>query len=202
VPNVKTRNVCQDAYFQTHTYIAGPGEIVYIKELEPIYEFHGVAKSWVVPRMSITLLEPRVTRALKKYTIRLQDVVELEKSELLKIVLKAQTGFDYQELTHKAKQLTKEYIDNLKQVGIDISKTAPSLQQAIKDQLGERRAQEKAKTDTLLKAVGNLSDLLMPFGKRQERVFNIFYYMNLYGGLSFLDWLFERYDPALDILTI
>jgi len=206
VPNVKTRNVCQDAYFQTHTYIAGPGEITYIKELDPMYAFHGVRKAEVVPRMSITLLEPRVTRALNKYHLRLQEVFDLEKSELLKNMLKAHTGFDYHELARQAKELTREYLDKLKTIGVDLSKVERSLSQTLsqtlKETLGEQRAQEKVRMDHTLKAAGNLSDLLRPFGKKQERVFNIFYYMNLYGGLAFIDWLYERYDPALEILEI
>jgi uncharacterized protein YllA (UPF0747 family) len=202
VPNVKTRNVCQDAYFDTHTYIAGPGEIKYIRELDPIYEFHGVRKADVVPRMSVTLIEPRVTRSLKKYHIRLQDVFESEKPKLLKKVLKEQTGFDYQGLSQKAKQLTRDYLDNLKKIGINISKTERDLHQAIKKNLGKQRTEEKTKGEKALKAAENLSDLLMPFGQKQERVFNLFCYMNLYGGLAFIDWLYERYDPSLEVLEI
>ena len=37
LPNVRTRNVCQDAYFKTHAYVAGPGEIHYIKDLDEVY---------------------------------------------------------------------------------------------------------------------------------------------------------------------
>lgn len=206
VPNVQTRNVCQDAYFQTHSYIAGPGEVTYIRELDPAYEFHGVRKAAVVPRMSVTLVEPRVTRALQKYNLALQEVLTIEKPELLKTVLKAHTGFDYRVLTQQAAQLTREYLDKLKASGINLGKTertlSQTLAQTLKEALGEQRAQEKAKTDNLLKTVGNLSDLLRPFGKRQERVFNLFYYMNFYGGFAFIDWLYERYDPALEILEI
>jgi uncharacterized protein YllA (UPF0747 family) len=202
VPNVKTRNVCQDAFFDTHTYIAGPGEIKYIQELDPIYEYHGIRKADVIPRMSVTLLEPRALRILKKQHVPLQDVLSLEKPKLLKKVLKKNTGFDYKDLTLQARQLTKDYLETLKELGVDIGKTQNTLHQAIKENLGEQRAQEKTKMEQTLKATGNLSDLLLPYGKRQERVFNIFYYMNLYGGLAFIDWLYERYDPSLETLEV
>lgn len=202
VPNVKTRNVCQDAYFDTHTYIAGPGEVKYIKELDPMYEFHGVSKANIVPRMSITLLEPKVLRLLKKYTIELQDVLTLNKPKLVKKVLKEQTGFDYKELTQKARQLTKEYLTSLQELGVNISKMERCLYDAIKEELGQQRAREKARLEKTLKNTETLSDMLQPFGKRQERVFNIFYYMNLYGGLALIDWLYERYDPTKEILDL
>ena len=66
VPNVKTRSVCQDAYFHTHTYIAGPGEVRYLAGLGPVFRFHGVKEAAVQPRMSISLIEPRVRRIMKK----------------------------------------------------------------------------------------------------------------------------------------
>jgi uncharacterized protein YllA (UPF0747 family) len=194
--------VCQDAFFGTHTYIAGPGEVKYIKELDPIYEFHGIRKAEVIPRMSITLLEPRALRILKKQNLSLQDVFALEKPKFVKKVLKERTGFDYKELTQTARQLTQEYLETLKGLGVDIRKTQKYLHQAIKENLGEQRSQEKAKLESSLKSASLLSDLLMPFGKRQERVFNIFYYMNLYGGLRFIDWLYERYDPSLETLEL
>ncbi len=202
VPNVKTRNVCQDAYFDTHTYIAGPGEIEYIKELDPIYEFHGVRKAQVIPRMSITLLESKVLRSLKKYHITLQDVFELEKPELIRQTLKEQTGFDYKTLNQQAQQLTKDYVRELQAIGIELGKAEKQVYQIVKEYLGKLRAQEKAKSQNTLKAVENLSDLLRPFGKKQERVFNIFYYMNLYGRLEFIDWLYEHYDASLKTLEI
>ncbi len=76
------------------------------------------------------------------------------------------------------------------------------LYEAIKEDLGEQRAREKARLERTLKDAEMLSDLLKPFGKRQERVFNIFYYMNLYGGLTLIDWLNERYDPSLETLEL
>ena len=179
-----------------------PGEVKYIQELDPIYEYHGIRKADVIPRMSVTLLEPRALRILKKQHLTLQDVFGLEKPKLLKKVLRENTGFDYKDLTLRARQFTKDYLETLKELGIDIRKTQNTLHQAIKENLGEQRAQEKTKMEQTLKAVENLSDLLMPFGKRQERVFNIFYYMNLYGGRDFLALLHRVYDQDLKILEI
>lgn len=203
VPNVKTRNVCQDAFFDTHTYIAGPGEVTYIRKLDPVYEFHGVRKAEVLPRMSVTLLEARTSRLLKKHGFTLQEVLDTPRSKLLKAVLKKNTGFDYKELTLQSRQRTKEFLESLAQLGVDIRKTTEkAIHQAIKENLGEHRAQEKARVQQELRSAGLLSDLVLPHGERQERVFNLFYYMNLYGGLAFVDWLYERYDPSRDTLEV
>lgn len=202
VPNFRTRPVCQDAYFTTQAYIAGPGEQQYLRELGPLYEFHGVQQAEIIPRMSLTLLEPKVARLLKKHALGLDDVLTLEKPDLMKKVLKEHSGFDYTALMEQANTLTGDYVQELKNLGVDLGKFERKIHQAIKENVGQQRAQEKARLDKTLHAAGTLSDLLMPFGRRQERVFNLFYYMNFYGGLDFLSWLYECYDPSLSILEI
>lgn len=202
VPNVKTRNVCQDAYFKTHTYIAGPGEMTYIEDLDPQYEFHGVQKARVRPRMSVTLLEPKVMRLLKKHDLQLEDILESEKAELRKSVLKEETGFDYNALQQHAAQITHTYLSQLQEIGINLGKSEKNIHQIVKEALGTMRAEEKAKTERVLQAAEQLSDMLKPFGHKQERVFTLFYYMNLYGGLHFIEWLYDHYDQSIDTLEV
>ncbi len=202
VPNVKTRNVCQDAYFHTHTYIAGPGEIKYIAELDPVYRFHGVAKAAVKPRMSLTLIEPKVSRLLKKNGIALDDVLSLDKDSLVKKVLKEKSGFDFKETLEKAGELTRGYIENLAGLGLEIQEIDRILREAVRKACGQKRTREKEKQNALLESLQYLGDALKPYGKKQERVFNIFYYMNLFGGLDFINRLYKNYDFDMDKLEI
>lgn len=202
LPNFRTRPLCQDAYFHTYAYIAGPGEYTYLAELDDLYAFHGITQARVIPRMSATLLEPKVNRLLKKYDVNLDDALNLDKSDLRKQVLKIHTGFDYQALNQQSRQFTDEYLSNLKSLGIDLGKTSKQVHQLVKERLGKMRAEEKAKTDTVLQAVDNLSDLVRPFGQKQERVFNVFYYLNLYGGLMLIDRLYQEYTPESKVLSL
>ncbi len=202
-PNVKTRNVCQDAYFETHTYVAGPGEIAYIRELDAQYALHGVKKAAVTPRMSLTLLEPKATRLMQKQQIALEDALTLDKTALAQHVVKTQTGFDFKGLTQQTHELTQAYFAQLRAAGASIERPFENaVSQALKEALGQQRAQEKARAEKLRAAADSLSDMLLPFGQKQERVFNLFYYMNLYGGIVFVDWLFEQYDSTRNILEI
>ncbi|MCU0286192.1 MAG: bacillithiol biosynthesis cysteine-adding enzyme BshC [Acidobacteria bacterium] len=180
VPNVKTRSVCQDAFFKTHTYVAGPSEVKYLAELDPIYVYHGVKKAAVQPRMSITLLEPKVKRLLTKTGLSLEDVLQSTREELLKIEMSKETGFAFNEI----KPLRK------------------NVQEEVKKIIGQMRSRTKGKITQALKHISFLSDNLKPFGNRQERVFNIIYYMNLFGGKKFIDWLYHQYDPSRTFLEI
>lgn len=205
VPNVKTRSICQDAYFNTHTYVAGPGEVKYLAELDAAFAFHGVKKEAVQPRMSVTLLEPRVSRILKKSGLTLEDVLQFTREELLKNAIITGAGFDFKHILQEAETATGEYLGKLETLGLDareIKTLGKAVRTEVKKALGQLRSREKAKHDKMLKDTAYLSDNLLPFGKRQERVFNIFYYMNLFGGRDFIDWIYEHYDFARTVLEI
>src|SRR5207244_6249484 len=73
-PNVLVRLAMQDAIFPTAAYVGGPAEIAYFGQAAAVYEVLGRAVPPVVPRISVTILEPRVARALKKYNMEFTDV--------------------------------------------------------------------------------------------------------------------------------
>ncbi|NIM14800.1 MAG: bacillithiol biosynthesis BshC [Candidatus Aminicenantes bacterium] len=205
VPNVNTRSICQDAYFHTHTYVAGPGEVKYLSELGPVFQFHGVKNAVVQSRMSISLIEPRVQRLMNKTGLSLEQILESTREELIKKVLKEKTTFDISETLQTGNDLTEEYLGKLEGLGLeaaDIKSLRKSLRQDVKQALGKVRAKEKEKHQRLLTDVGYLSDNLQPFGEPQERVFNIFYYMNLFGGKDFINWIYDHYDWERKVLEI
>ncbi len=205
VPNVRTRSICQDAYFNTHTYVAGPGEVKYLSELDSAFAFHGVKKEGVQPRMSLTLLEPRVTRIMKKNGTALDDILRFSREELLKKAITAGSGFDFKKNLKEADAVTGEYLGKLETLGLDareLKAVGKAVREEVKKAFGQLRSREKAKHDKLLKDTAYLSDNLLPFGKRQERVFNIFYYMNLFGGREFIDRIFTHYDFERTVLEI
>jgi bacillithiol synthase len=197
LPNVMTRSVCQDDYFNTHTYIAGPGEVKYLSEMDQQFRYHGVKKEAVQPRMSITLLEPKVRRLMKKTNLTLTDIRENNREELLKMVMKNDAGFDFNKTLQTGNQLTETYLRQLEELGFDaaeMKKLHKLLRQEIKKNSGMMRARRKEKHQRLLTDTAYLSDNLYPYGKPQERVFNIFYYMNLYGGKEFIKQIYSHYD--------
>lgn len=205
VPNVRTRSICQDAYFNTHTYVAGPGEVKYLADLDAGFDFHGVKKEAVQPRMSLTLLEPRVSRIIKKTGLSLEDILQFTREELLKNVIINRAGFYIKNTLGEADALTDEFLGKLKALGLDAAELKPlgkAVRTGVKKAFGQLRSREKAKHDKLLKDTAYLSDNLLPFGNPQERVFNIFYYMNLFGGRGFIDRLYEHYDFERTVLEI
>src|SRR5207247_171481 len=73
-PNVLLRPVVEAALWPTVAYAAGPGELEYLAEAEPLYAVVGVARQTPVPRWSGVLIESRVDKVLAKYGLSLEDV--------------------------------------------------------------------------------------------------------------------------------
>jgi uncharacterized protein YllA (UPF0747 family) len=205
VPNVRTRSICQDAYFHTHTYVAGPGEVKYLAELGPAFQFHGVIPAVVQPRMSIYLIEPRVRRLINRTGLSLEQIANSNREDLIKQALKDKTSFDFNQALQEGNDYSNEYLGKLETLGFeaaDIKHLRKLLLQEMKKNLGKLRAREKEKHQRLLTDAEYLSDNLKPFGKKQDRVFNIFYYMNLFGGKEFIEKIYDNYDPGREVLEI
>jgi uncharacterized protein YllA (UPF0747 family) len=62
-PNVLLRPVVENAVFPTVAYVAGPAELAYFAQIGCLFEAHGMLPPVIVPRPSLTLVEPKV-RAL------------------------------------------------------------------------------------------------------------------------------------------
>jgi uncharacterized protein YllA (UPF0747 family) len=71
--NVLLRPAFQDSIFPTAAFVGGPAEVAYFAQAVAVYETLRRPVPPVVPRISATVLEPRVLRALKKYDMEFLD---------------------------------------------------------------------------------------------------------------------------------
>ena len=193
LPNLKTRSVCQDAYFHTEAYVAGPGEVAYMAELAPWYNRHAVQKARVQPRMSAILIEPRTKRLLERTGLTVTDVTTQRQEGLLKLIRNRESGVDFSKVEGELAQKTEQYLNAIEKLGLERKSVRKALAPAVKSALGNKRADINAAIQQKLTDAGELSDRLLPYGMPQERCFNLFYFMNRYGGLNFVQWVLEQY---------
>jgi len=202
LPNLKTRSVCQDAYFHTEAYVAGPGEVAYLADLAPWYERHGVKPPRIQRRMSAILLEPRTKRLLERTGLTVEEVARENRATLLKKVRTGESGVDFSKLEAQLSETTKEYLNSIQRMGLDGKPVGKTLKPALKAALGRKRAEINAMVSRKLADAGELSDRLLPGGVPQERCFNLFYFMNRYGGLNFVQWVLEQHRFESQVLEV
>jgi uncharacterized protein YllA (UPF0747 family) len=197
-PNVLTRPAMQDAIFPTAAYIGGPAEVAYFAQATAVYEALGRPAPPVYPRISATILEPRVARALKKYDMQFLDVFR---------------GRDF--MRHKAVATVQgvELFDRARDhIGAELESLRPALtavdatlggaldtsEQKVLHQLETLRTKfvnaEARRNETLERQLEAIANSIYPEKKLQERVLNITSFLARY-GLSILPHL----EQALDL---
>jgi bacillithiol biosynthesis cysteine-adding enzyme BshC len=73
-PGVLLRPLTQDWMLPTAAYVGGPAEIAYHAQICPSYGHFGIPRPALVPRPSLTLVEPSQARALETENLKLTDV--------------------------------------------------------------------------------------------------------------------------------
>ncbi|HVQ31838.1 MAG TPA: bacillithiol biosynthesis cysteine-adding enzyme BshC [Vicinamibacteria bacterium] len=73
-PGALLRPVVQDALLPTAAYVAGPAEIAYHAQIVPSYTHFGVPRPVLLPRPSVTLVEPAQARTLEAEGLKLTDL--------------------------------------------------------------------------------------------------------------------------------
>src|SRR5262249_41722995 len=109
-PNVLVRPVVQDTIFPTVAFVAGPAEISYLAQAAAIYEFLGKEMPPIYPRISATIVEPRVSKVLRKYGFHFLDVLQGKEFLKRKAVEAVQGGDAF----HKVKAGVAEQVESLR----------------------------------------------------------------------------------------
>ncbi|HZJ73113.1 MAG TPA: bacillithiol biosynthesis cysteine-adding enzyme BshC, partial [Planctomycetota bacterium] len=73
-PGVLLRPLAQDFILPTAAYVGGPAEIAYHAQIGPSYPHFGIPRGLLLPRPSVTLLEPAQARALEAEALTLPEL--------------------------------------------------------------------------------------------------------------------------------
>jgi bacillithiol biosynthesis cysteine-adding enzyme BshC len=73
-PNALLRPLTQDAMLPTAAYVGGPAEIAYHAQIGGAYAHFGLPRPALVPRPSVTLVEPASARAFESEGLTLRDL--------------------------------------------------------------------------------------------------------------------------------
>lgn len=195
--NVFTRPLMQEYLLPVLGTVLGPAEIAYWGLLKTGFEYLGLQMPVIIPRNEFTIVEGTIQKHMRKYDLQPQDVFE-HFDEKKAAWLKAQDTLDLEKRFSAAKQAFEQIytplVESLKQINPGIFKLGQTNQKKIVEQISflEQRSQEAAVSmhNSSLRQWDKIQLSLYPNGKPQERVYNVFAYLNKYG----LEWLEELMD--------
>lgn len=201
--NVLTRPIMQDSLLPVLGTVLGQGEISYWAITRYAFAEMGLQMPLILPRMSFTIVDGTSQKYMEKYNLTFQDI-HVRLGAKRQDWLAGQSGFDLDGRFKEAKELFHELYDPLLQ---DLANLQPGLeklgqsnQTKILDQmdflLNKTKASLEQQHSASLRQWDLLTQSIVPLGRPQERVYNIFYYLNRY-GLAFLDDLMSiPYDNS------
>lgn len=200
-PGVLLRPLWQDACLPTIAFVVGPGELAYLCSVAPLYRLLGVPQPVLVPRASMTLVEPTMQRLLTRFSLDLPDL-DQPPEKLAEKYLKNDEGNDLEDALDT---LQSKLRADLEAVGQRLGKLDASMLSALdrartKCMEEIERLQQKVRNarqnreGTGIKQLRRLCSTLRPRSRIQERVLGPLSYLATYGP-ALADTLIEAADP-------
>ncbi|MBT2735432.1 bacillithiol biosynthesis cysteine-adding enzyme BshC [Bacillus sp. ISL-7] len=192
--NVVTRPLMQEWLFPTVAFIAGPGEISYWAELKLVFEHFDMKMPPIVPRLNITILDRSVETDVAELHLNLAEVLSIgtdkgrhqfleaikdKEVESLFSITKDQLVKQYRQIEAKTAQLDRGLLPLFKKNEGYLLKEIDFLEKKLDEAV-------RLKHDNMIKKYARVDLALRPDGFPQERVWNVFYYLNQY-GLNFIN---------------
>ena len=199
-PGALLRPVAQDALLPTAAYVAGPAEIAYHAQIGPSYVAFGVPRPVLLPRPSLTLVEPTQARALEAEALRLTD---LESDPEALVARWAREAYPEVEATFTR---TREAIEReMSTVEEALAALDPTLRGAVDAARGRALHQIAALHEKSLRALKKRDqtradrlrrtrDALFPGGAFQERGLSLLTMLSRH-GLGVVAEVEARLDP-------
>lgn len=190
--NVVSRPIMQETILPVFAFVGGPGEIAYWAQLKPVFTHFGLQMPIVYPRMSFTLIDRKTEKFMKEYELSFEDALNVWE-EKRQAWLNAQLNVNMEEeFKQLQKELSKVYQSFLSKL-TTVEPGAKNLGESTGERLiGLLQFLEKRTTsaisqrhDAVLRHWETIRTTMKPLEKPQERVYNVFGYLNEYGT----DWL-------------
>ena len=182
--SVVSRPLLQSWLLPTAAYIAGPGEIAYWAQIGGMFDQIKLKMPVVYPRISATILEPKIQRFINKYEL---DVNNLPKKpeEFISSVLSKKEDDTFQ----NSKEKIKTELENIRQkmIAVDptlentILKTAEKMIGQIDFLENKTLKAREQKDQTLTSQLQQIHTAFFPEGYPQERYLTFVYFLNKFG---------------------
>lgn len=187
-PNVLLRPVVESSVFPTLAYVAGPGEMAYFAQLQPLFESLAVGMPVIHPRFSVTVLESKVGKVLEKFDLTVDELAD-PFHEIASRIARDEVPPDARRILGELRGAVGGRTAELQEVLMDLDPTLKGpishARSVVFDALGdlEKKIVQAAKRENeiALQQLEKARLHLFPDEAPQERRINPFYYVFRYG---------------------
>jgi bacillithiol biosynthesis cysteine-adding enzyme BshC len=199
-PNVVLRPIAQDTILPTVAYVAGPSEIAYHAQLQPVYEHFGTVRPVVYPRASASIVEDKVARVAEKYSLETKDFFG-DRDRLVARVVSQISEVSVEQIFETADRGLQAALNELR-FGIGevdptllspLDNTTAKIRQALSVLRDKTMAAQQRKHETAVRQLDRGVQSLLPNGELQERELSIVYFMNKYGP-DVVGWILHELE--------
>lgn len=187
--NVVTRPIMQELVFPVLSFIGGPGEIAYWSVLKSSFEILGLQFPIVTPRMSITLFKHSHLKQTEQLGMNIRSIINQGTREYKLNWLNRQTMLPIDDVVEEVKKEITKIHQPIQELASSIQSDLSSLAEKnllimkkeldfIKKRLTQTVKQKNEKTISIF---DELACFYNPTDGLQERVWNIYYFLNLFG---------------------
>lgn len=199
-PGAILRPLWQDACLPTIASVVGPGELSYLAVAGPLYQKLGVPQPVLVPRASLTLVEPSLAKLLQRYRWDLPDLKEGPDHLAQSLPLDEQSAVEeaLDDLTGLAKSRLQELASAIREADASMlgafERTQSKVVEELQKLLVKVRNSRQNRQGTGQRQVRRLCNNLMPKGRLQERVLPILPFLVAHGE-ELADQILAAADP-------
>lgn len=195
--NVVTRPLMQEMTMPVLAFVGGPGELAYWATLKDAFESLNIQMPLIVPRLNITLITRQVEQLLEEYQLTIEDVFNGKVKDLKNKFLDSIQDEQANEQIQRLHELVEEHYEKLlehlngQQIHLDqiVQKNKTYHRQQfdyLKSKIDQQIIQKHEK---IIRQFNTISSEIYPNDNYQERVFNPYQYLTIYGPSLISDLL-------------
>jgi bacillithiol biosynthesis cysteine-adding enzyme BshC len=196
--NVVSRPIMQEHLFPVLAFVGGYGEVAYWAQLKWLFSQFSMQMPIVYPRMTFTIIDRNHAKLMEKFKLSYEDLClhwQARKEEWLCEASKLDLEGHFARFATKLSSEYAHFSEELIRMEPGVTNLAgANLQRIMKhvEFLQQQTARaRKVRYQAGLEQWDQLRGALYPLDKPQERVYNIFGYLNQY-GMDFLDEIFKQ----------
>jgi len=200
--NVLTRPLMQDSLFPVLSTVLGHAEIAYWALAKEAFHRFGLRMPILQPRMSFTVLDQHIQKLMDKYDLSFHDIqyaFDDKKNTWLSSLDEFNMNEQFELLKTSFHKLYAPVLEQLNQIEPGLGRLGITNSSKIEEQISYMQLKTKQaiaqRHEASVKQWDTLDLTLFPMKRPQERVYNVYGYLNRYGTR----WLTDLMNIPADL---